>query len=66
MIFQLFYLSRSAVPITDGLILATLETSRRNNARLDLTGRDFCFAGTGIFFTCWRERKQKSALFFAS
>ena len=42
MLFQLFYRSRSAEPITDGLVLDILGASRRNNAVVEVTGLLLC------------------------
>ena len=37
-VFQTFYVSRSTVPFDSASVQSILQTSRRNNARLDVTG----------------------------
>ncbi len=47
-VFQIFYVSRAAVPFDNAAVQSILQISRRNNARVDVTGcllfSGHCFA----------------------
>ena len=54
-VFQTFYVSRAAIPFDHATVQAILQTSRRNNARIDVTG---CLLFSGRCFAQVLEGEQ--------